>query len=87
LLPFSSTFSKKDDAIKLGATDVVSTSDPESLRKWKDELDVVICSASGDELPWGLYTSLLAPEGKLVLVGLVTKPMSLATSSLISKEI
>ncbi|KAJ1434888.1 Polyketide synthase, enoylreductase domain [Sesbania bispinosa] len=66
---FSSSISKKDEALSLlGADKFVVSSNQEEMRALANSLDFIIDTASGDH-PFDPYMSLLKKSGVLVLVG------------------
>lgn len=77
---------KAEEARKFGAQHVLVTGDPEQVKAARGSLDFILSTLSSNEADWDLYFSLLAPEGKLVLVGLPTKvtfnPMGLVFGQL-----
>lgn len=61
--------SKADLAKKLGASHYVDSSDPESIKKAAQSLDLIICTANANGMPWDQYFSLLDFQGTLVILG------------------
>jgi uncharacterized zinc-type alcohol dehydrogenase-like protein len=80
---FSRSLAKKEDALKLGASEIIVTSNPEALlmshsRKFDFIIDTV--SASHD---LNLYLQLLKANGVMVLVGLPEIPPTIEVGNLI----
>ncbi|WVR04205.1 hypothetical protein IAU60_001205 [Kwoniella sp. DSM 27419] len=69
---FSRSDAKKDEALKLGADDLVATSDQSAvLEKYAGTFDLLICTNFQDNLPIeSFYFKLLKPRGHFVLLGL-----------------
>ncbi|GAA98437.1 uncharacterized protein L969DRAFT_87055 [Mixia osmundae IAM 14324] len=68
---FSHSPSKKEDALKLGATDFVDTSKKDFEKPWAGKIDLIISTASSTKgLDLNPYISTLVPQGKLVYVGM-----------------
>ncbi|KAK8521061.1 hypothetical protein V6N12_004978 [Hibiscus sabdariffa] len=66
---FSTSISKKDEALKLlGADKFVISSDQEQMKGLSKSLDFIVDTASGDH-PFDPYMSLLKTAGTYVLVG------------------
>lgn len=66
----SRSSSKKEDAMKMGATDFIATAeDPEWLNKNRSSLDVILCTASSADMPFNEYLSLLDLDGVFIQVG------------------
>ena len=87
---FSSTPGKEEFIKKLGAHEVISSSDPAALEKAASEYDVVINSLSiSNSKIWGLYLNLTAPGGTFVQVGAppVDEFFSFNAFQIISKNI
>lgn len=76
---------KKDDAIKLGADEVVLSTDEAAMKKHAGTFDFILDTASA---PHSLdpYLSLLKQDGTITLVGLPEKPPSINMFSLITKR-
>lgn len=80
------TSDDKTDALKsLGAHKVVNTRDEEALKKMRGTYDAVISTVNA-ELPWHRYIAALAPRGRLITVGVVTKPMGISAGQLIAGQ-
>ncbi len=73
---FGRTLSKRDDGLKLGASDYVSTQDRDAMKALRGTFDLIVTTVSdGTDLD-GLL-GLLKAHGVLVNVGLPEKPSSL----------
>jgi len=79
---FTSSDSKRDEALKLGAHHVVNSRDASQLQKIAGSLDFILCTANVS-LPWDAIISSLAPRGRLHIVGAVLEPIPVAAFSLI----
>ena len=81
----TTSLKKKDDAIKLGADEVVLSTDEAAMKKHAGTFDFILDTASA---PHALepYLSLLKQDGTITLVGLPEKPPSINMFSLISKR-
>lgn len=67
---FSSTPGKEEFIKKLGAHEVISSTDPAALEKAGSTYDVVINTLStANAKIWGLYLNLTAPSGTFIQVG------------------
>ncbi|KAK8847355.1 hypothetical protein IAR55_005212 [Kwoniella newhampshirensis] len=62
---------KKDDALKLGASDFLVTGDDveDAVKGRERSLDLLICTSNDPSMPLNSYLSLLRPGGNFVLVG------------------
>jgi uncharacterized zinc-type alcohol dehydrogenase-like protein len=76
---------KKDDALKLGADEVVLSTDADAMKAHAGTFDFILDTASA---PHALepYLSLLKQDGTITLVGLPEKPPSVNVFSLITKR-
>jgi uncharacterized zinc-type alcohol dehydrogenase-like protein len=74
--------SKKDDAKRLGASDVIVSTDGASMKKHANTCDVIVdaVSAAHDVNP---LINLLRRDGTLALVGVPDKPLSVEASGLL----
>jgi uncharacterized zinc-type alcohol dehydrogenase-like protein len=82
---FTTSPGKEQDAIRLGADDVVLTRDPAALKKLENTYDFIIDTVSAPH-DMNLYLSLLRRDGTLTLVGAPDKPLPIAAFSLIPKR-
>jgi uncharacterized zinc-type alcohol dehydrogenase-like protein len=67
---------KRDDAMKLGAHNFVSTKDPEVFKKYAGTFDLIINTVSAD-INMNDYFGLLKLDATLVVVGVPEKPLSI----------
>jgi uncharacterized zinc-type alcohol dehydrogenase-like protein len=81
----TTSLKKKDDAIKLGADEVVLSTDAAAMKKHAGTFDFILDTASA---PHALepYLSLLKQDGTITLVGLPEKPPSINMFALITKR-
>ncbi len=81
VVAFSSTKSKKDEAIKFGASEfIISNNDfPSSLNH---SFDFLLSTVNAD-LDWASYMDLLRPNGKLCIVGATPNDIRVPAFSLI----
>lgn len=79
---FSSNPAKADDAHKLGAHHVVSSTDSAALAKLAGSLDFILVTANV-ALNWDAYVAALAPDGRLHFVGAVLEPIPVHAFALI----
>ena len=79
---FTSSDSKRDEALKLGAHDTLNSSDPEALEGAASRFDFII-STVNVKLDWNAYIGTLAPKGRLHFVGATTEPLDLAVFPLL----
>jgi uncharacterized zinc-type alcohol dehydrogenase-like protein len=80
---FTSSDSKRDEALKFGAHHVVNSRDAGQLQKIANSLDFVLCTANVS-LPWDAILGSLKPRGRLHIVGAVLEPIPVAAFTLIS---
>ena len=81
----TTSLKKKDDAIKLGADEVVLSTDEAAMKNHAGTFDFILDTASA---PHALepYLSLLKQDGTITLVGLPEKPPSINMFALITKR-
>jgi uncharacterized zinc-type alcohol dehydrogenase-like protein len=82
---FTSSESKFDEARSFGANHVVSTKDSATVKKLANSFDLLI-STVNVTLDWDAIISMLAPNGRLHVVGVVVEPIPVAAFSLISQQ-
>jgi uncharacterized zinc-type alcohol dehydrogenase-like protein len=82
---FTSSDSKRDEAIKLGAHRVVNSTKVEQLAVLAGSLDFILCTVNVS-LDWNAYLATLAPKGRLHIVGAVMEPLGISTWSLLGGQ-
>ena len=82
---FTSSDSKRDEALRLGAHHAVSSRDLLQLRKLAGTLDFILVTVNV-ELNWAALINALAPKGRLHFVGAVLTPVPLTVFSLIGGQ-
>jgi uncharacterized zinc-type alcohol dehydrogenase-like protein len=74
--------SKKDDALRLGADEVILTRDANEMQKNAGSFDFILDTVSADH-DINAYLNLLVTDGTLTLVGAPDKPMPVSAFGLI----
>ncbi len=74
---------KKEDAIKMGAHNFVTTKNPENLKKYANYFDLIINTVSSAEIDLHAYFNLLKLDATLVALGVPDKPYSISPFPLI----
>ena len=82
---FTSSESKFDEAKGFGATHVVSSKDSAAIKKLAGSFDLLI-STVNVKLDWDAIINMLAPNGRLHVVGAVLEPIPVAAFSLILQQ-
>ena len=80
---FTSSASKREEALLLGAHRTVSSVDVKELKAFAGKLDFLLVTA-GASLEWDALLGTLAPKGRLHMVGVVTEAMKVRTGGLLS---
>ena len=79
---FTTSPNKKDDAVKLGADEVVISTDPEQMAKHAGTFDFILdCVAAKHDI--NAYIALLKRDGNLTIVGAPPEPMEVAGFALL----
>jgi uncharacterized zinc-type alcohol dehydrogenase-like protein len=79
---FTTSPSKKDDALRLGADEVVVSKNADEMKKHATSFDFILdCVAAPHDV--NAYINLLARDGNLTLVGAPDKPLPVAVFGLI----
>jgi alcohol/geraniol dehydrogenase (NADP+) len=73
---FTSSTSKQDEALKMGAHNTINSRDPESLAQAVGRFDLIL-STVNVKLDWNAYMSALKPKGRLHFVGATLEPLDL----------
>jgi len=82
VVAFTSSDSKREEALGLGAHRVVNTRSADDLARLAGSLNAII-STVNVSLDWNALVGALAPKGKLHTVGAVLEPIALAAFPLI----
>ncbi len=85
VVAFTSSASKRDEALALGAHRVVSSTDANAMQKLQGSLDLLLYTVNVS-LDWDAYLATLAPKGRLHIVGAVLDPIPVKAMQLISFE-
>jgi uncharacterized zinc-type alcohol dehydrogenase-like protein len=79
---FTTSPNKKDDALRLGADEVVVSRDANEMQKRAGSIDFILDAVSADH-DINAYLNLLALDGNLTIVGAPPKPLGVSAFSLI----
>lgn len=79
---FTTSPGKKEDALRLGADEVVISRNADEMAKHAGSFDFILDAVSADH-DINAYINLLRPDGNITLVGAPEKPLSVAAFSLI----
>jgi uncharacterized zinc-type alcohol dehydrogenase-like protein len=82
---FTSSPSKRTEAIALGAHEAVSTHDAAALKPLAGRYDFILVTSNAP-LPWDAYLAALAPRGRLHVVGAVLQPIPVPAFALIGGQ-
>jgi len=82
---FTSSDSKRDEAIRLGAHKVVNSRDSSQVKAIAGTLNFIVSTVSAN-LDWQTYVDALAPKGRLHTVGVVPDPVALGVFPLIAGQ-
>ena len=79
---FTTSPGKRDDALQLGAVDVIVSRDANDMQKHAGTFDFILDTVSAEH-DIDAYLNQLAPEGNLTLVGAPPKPLAVSAFTLI----
>lgn len=82
---FTSSESKREEALAMGAHHAVSSRDGEALARLAVAFDFILVTVNVT-LDWNAYIAALAPRGRLHFVGAVLEPVPVAAFSLIGRQ-
>jgi uncharacterized zinc-type alcohol dehydrogenase-like protein len=85
VVQFTTSLRKKDDALRLGADEVVLSSDPDAMKAHTKSFDFILDTVSA---PHSIddYLALLKQDATMTLVGLPEIPPSFSVFNLITKR-
>jgi uncharacterized zinc-type alcohol dehydrogenase-like protein len=79
---FTTSPSKKDDALRLGADEVVISKNVDEMKKHAGSFDFILDAVAADH-DIGAYINLLRRDGNITLVGAPEKPLAVSAFGLI----
>ncbi len=82
---FTTSAKKKDDALRLGANEVVVSRNAGEMQKHAESFDFILDTVSADH-DINAYLNLLRRDGNLTLVGAPPKPLAVAAFGLIPRR-
>jgi uncharacterized zinc-type alcohol dehydrogenase-like protein len=82
---FTTSPNKKDDALRLGADEVVVSRNADEMNKHTGSFDFILDAVSADH-DINAYINLLRRDGNMTLVGVPEKPLALASFGLIGRR-
>ena len=82
---FTTSPGKTEDALRLGADEVVVSSDADEMKKHAGSFDFILDAVSADH-DINAYINLLRRDGNLTLVGAPVKPLAVAAFGLIMRR-
>jgi uncharacterized zinc-type alcohol dehydrogenase-like protein len=82
---FTTSPKKKEDAIRLGADEVVISKNADEMQKHAESFDFILDAVSADH-DINAYLNLLRRDGNLTLVGAPPKPLAVAAFGLIPRR-
>lgn len=74
---FTSSDSKRQQALEMGAHDTIDSRDPEAIKAAAGQFDLLLSTVNVN-LDWGAYLASLKPRGRLHLLGVLVEPVELA---------
>jgi alcohol/geraniol dehydrogenase (NADP+) len=82
---FTSSDSKREEALKLGAHNVVNSRNAAQLKTIAGSMNFIISTVDAT-LDWQAYIDALAPKGRLHTVGIIGEPVKLAVFPLLAGQ-
>ena len=79
---FTTSPGKKEDALRLGANEVIISTNPEEMQKHAGSFNFILDTISADH-DINAYINMLGLEGNITLVGAPEKPLAVAAFALI----
>lgn len=82
---FTSSESKRQEALELGAHHTLDSRDKEALKRAANSFDLIL-STVNVSLDWNSYINTLKPRGRLHLVGAVLEPVAVSVFALMGAQ-
>lgn len=79
---FTSTAAKRQEAMAMGASATIDTTDPAAIHKHANAFDLIL-STVDVKLDWPDFLATLKPKGRLHFVGVPLEPLDIAVVSLL----
>ena len=79
---FTSSAAKQREALAMGATHTIDSSDADAIKRHANVFDLII-STVDVKLDWPLYLAALKPRGRLHFVGIPLQPLDIGVVSLL----
>ncbi len=85
VVAFSTTAAKRDEAMRMGASEFVASNEVREVRKQANSLDLILSTVDA-RLDWVSYLQALRPNGALVMLGVPTGLISLTPHALLGQR-
>ncbi len=82
---FTSSASKQQEALAMGAHDVLDTCDPDALAAAANRFDLILTTVNV-KLDWNTYIATLRPKGRLHFLGVTLDPLDIQVFPLIAGQ-
>lgn len=82
---FTSSASKQQEALAMGAHDVLDTCDPDALAAAANRFDLILTTVNV-KLDWNTYVATLRPKGRLHFLGVTLDPLDIQVFPLIAGQ-
>lgn len=82
---FTTTPNKKEDALRLGADEIVVSRNTDEMQRHAESFDFILDTVSADH-DVNAYLNLLRRDGNLTIVGAPSKPVSIPAFTLIGRR-
>ncbi len=82
---FTTSPNKKDDALRLGADEIIVSRNASEMEKHAESFDFILDTVSADH-DINAYLNLLRQDGNITLVGAPPKPLAVAAFALIARR-
>jgi uncharacterized zinc-type alcohol dehydrogenase-like protein len=86
VVQFTTTSAKTDDALRLGADEVILSKDPDAMKSQGASFDFILDTVSAPH-DIDMYLSLLKRDGAMVLVGLPERQLAVQPAILSNKRV
>jgi uncharacterized zinc-type alcohol dehydrogenase-like protein len=82
VVQFTTSENKKQDAVRLGADEVVMSNDPDAMKQHKASFDIILDTVSAPH-DLGAYLNMIKLDGTMVMVGLPEAPTPIQSFSFV----
>jgi len=87
VVAISSSDSKREESKKLGATKFVNSKNEAEMKAAAQSMDIILCTSFDKNADWGALLSLVANNGKMVILALPEAPLTIEAGAFVQRQV